>query len=161
MLCCKLIWLWKASRTSHEGKEVTSLVQYFALNKSDCGKASRTSHEGKEVTGSVQYSAIKKSQWGKASRAGVVARSHSARRPLSTHSRRVGHSFGDACCCFDEFTRPASFLQRYSTNKTEYRITTGGETNAESRDKGTHNAAEQQELPSVFAHYNASQVVQH
>ena len=50
----------------------------------------------------------------------VVARSHNAQHPLSTRSRRVGHSFGDACCCFDEFTRPASFLQRYKTNKTEY-----------------------------------------
>ena len=56
-------------------------------------------------------------------------------------------------------------LQAFSNGtvqtKTVYRITIGGETNAESRDKGTHNAAEQQELPSVFAHYNASQVVQH
>ena len=50
----------------------------------------------------------------------VVARSHDAQHPLSTRSRRVGHSFGDACCCFDGFTRPASFLQRYNTNKTEY-----------------------------------------
>ena len=50
----------------------------------------------------------------------VVARSHNAQHPLSTRSRRVGHSFGDACCCFDGFTRPASFLQRYNTNKTEY-----------------------------------------
>ena len=44
--------------TVHEGKEVTGLVQYSAINKSHCGKASMIVHEGKEVTGSVQYSAV-------------------------------------------------------------------------------------------------------
>ena len=31
---------------AHEGKEVTGLVQYSAINKSDCGKANMTVHEG-------------------------------------------------------------------------------------------------------------------
>ena len=39
--------------TRHEGKEVTSSLQYCAINKSSCGKASMTGHEGKEVTGSA------------------------------------------------------------------------------------------------------------
>ena len=41
--------------TGHEGKEVIGSVQYFAINKSDCGKASMIGHEGKEVTGPMQY----------------------------------------------------------------------------------------------------------
>ena len=36
----------KASMIVHEGKEVTGLVQYCVVNKSDCGKARRTGHEG-------------------------------------------------------------------------------------------------------------------
>ena len=44
--------------TSHEGKQVTCSVQYFAINESDYGKASRTRHEGKEVLGSMQCCAI-------------------------------------------------------------------------------------------------------
>ena len=39
--------------TGHEGKQVTGLVQYCAINKSPCGKASMTGDEGKWVTGSV------------------------------------------------------------------------------------------------------------
>ena len=31
--------------TVHEGKEVTDLVQYCAINKSHCGKASMIGHE--------------------------------------------------------------------------------------------------------------------
>ena len=42
----------------HEGKQVTCSVQYFAVNESDCGKASMTSCEGKEVTDLVQCYAI-------------------------------------------------------------------------------------------------------
>ena len=53
--------------TGHEGKEVTSSVQYCALNKSPYGMVSMTRHEGKEVTGSVQYCALNKSPCGKAS----------------------------------------------------------------------------------------------
>ena len=33
--------------TGDEGKEVTSSLQYCAVNKSPCGKASMTGHEGK------------------------------------------------------------------------------------------------------------------
>ena len=47
-----------ASIIGHEGKQVTSSVQYCAVNKSPCGKASMTGHEGKQVTGSAQYCAI-------------------------------------------------------------------------------------------------------
>ena len=53
--------------TGHEGTEVTSSVQYYAVNKSLCGKASMTGHEGKQVTGSLQYCAVNKSHNGKAS----------------------------------------------------------------------------------------------
>ena len=35
----------------HEGKDVTCSVQNSVVNKSHWGKASRTGHEGKEVTG--------------------------------------------------------------------------------------------------------------
>ena len=31
--------------TGHEGKEVTCLVQYFAVNESDCGKVCMIGHE--------------------------------------------------------------------------------------------------------------------
>ena len=31
----------------HEGEEVTSSVQCYAANKSDCGKVSMIGHEGK------------------------------------------------------------------------------------------------------------------
>ena len=46
--------------TGYEGKQVTGLVQYFAVNKSPCGQASIIGHEGKQVTGSVQYCAVNK-----------------------------------------------------------------------------------------------------
>ena len=39
--------------TGHEGKEVTGSLQYYAVNKSPCGKTSMTGDEGKEVTGSA------------------------------------------------------------------------------------------------------------
>ena len=51
--------------TGHEGKEVTSSLQYFIVNEYDCGKASMTGHEGKEVTGLVQCCAINKCHYGK------------------------------------------------------------------------------------------------
>ena len=44
--------------TGHERREVTSSVQYFAINESDCGKASMAGREGKEVIGSVQCYAV-------------------------------------------------------------------------------------------------------
>ena len=53
--------------TGHEGKQVTGLAQYCAVNKSPCEKASMRGDEGKEVTGSVQYCAINKSPCGMAS----------------------------------------------------------------------------------------------
>ena len=37
----------------NEGKEITGLVHYSAVSKSDCGKAIMIGHERKEVTGSV------------------------------------------------------------------------------------------------------------
>ena len=36
-----------------EGKEVTDLAQYSAVNKSPYGQTSMTGHEGKKVTGSA------------------------------------------------------------------------------------------------------------
>ena len=36
-----------ATTTSHEGKWVTSSVQYCTVNKSPCGQASMTGHKGK------------------------------------------------------------------------------------------------------------------
>ena len=38
----------------HEVRGVTSSVQDFAINESDCGKASMIGREGKEIIGSVQ-----------------------------------------------------------------------------------------------------------
>ena len=44
---CKTISLWQASMTGDEGKEVTSSLQYCAVNKSPSGKANMTGNEGK------------------------------------------------------------------------------------------------------------------
>ena len=49
----------------HEGKEVTSSVQYYAVNKSDCGKTSMTVHGQKEVTSLVQCFNVNESDCGK------------------------------------------------------------------------------------------------
>ena len=51
----------------HEGKHVTSSVQYSAINKSHCGKTSMTGHEGRQVTGLVQCCAVERFHEGKPS----------------------------------------------------------------------------------------------
>ena len=53
--------------TSHDGKEVTSSVQYCAVSKSPCGKPSMTGHEGKQVTGLVQCCGVERIPKGKTS----------------------------------------------------------------------------------------------
>ena len=53
--------------TGQEGKEVTGLVQYCAVNKSPCGQASMTGHEGKQVTGLVQCCGVERIHEGKPS----------------------------------------------------------------------------------------------
>ena len=53
--------------TDHEGKQVTGLVQYSAINKSHCEKASMTGNEGKQVTGLVQCYGVERFHEGKPS----------------------------------------------------------------------------------------------
>ena len=56
--------------TGHEGKEVTSSVQYCAINKSPSRKTNMTGQEGKQVIGSMEYRAVNKSHCGKANMTG-------------------------------------------------------------------------------------------